>query len=125
MITNAGLPKHYKEKHSKDPSSEHVPCGTCDLILQPTSRIKHIRGTHLRLLDTPCPIGGKIFSRRDAAKRHAKDCDGSCAGDRTERNGLKRRKRGQADEPEEEQEDKFGNEQTDDKKRAQKRARRH
>src|ERR1700737_4787262 len=83
MITNAGLPKHYKEKHSKDPSSEHVPCGTCDLTLQPTSRIKHIRGTHLRLLDTPCPIGGKIFSRRDAAKRHAKDCDGSCAGDRT------------------------------------------
>lgn len=80
IVSDTSLAPHYRSYHTPE-GAKTVSCGTCDLTMQVTSRIKHIRSKHLQTLTTKCPIGKQIFSRRDAAKRHAEGgCDGSCEG---------------------------------------------
>lgn len=78
MVLDRDLSGHYREYHTSE-GAVSVVCGTCDRKLQISSRMKHVRG-HLGLLLTRCPKGARLFSRPDAARRHASGCDGTCHG---------------------------------------------
>ena len=84
--TTAGVRKHFLDYHRADPMEpgERIRCrwdGCPQRPLKKAYLARHIATKHLRIEEVECGISGckKVFSRKDARKRHVKRAHGEQA----------------------------------------------